>query len=198
MGSFYVNVTVRGPTQEDVIAAVGERAAYVSQTVAGCTLILDESCESQLEAEIITFAAVLSYRLHCPAFSAFVHDDDIFVYWLHRDGALLDIYNSNPGAFAPPGMTFTGPVGGNASLLASTFEVAESASLSAALQAPHGAEKYVLETSRHRDLAEALGLPPFSAGLGYHYLQRGDTPGAAASTFYATLRAAANNRWKGP
>ncbi|HWZ63358.1 MAG TPA: hypothetical protein VNX02_10080 [Steroidobacteraceae bacterium] len=198
MGSFYVNVTVRGPTQEDVIAAVSERAAYVSQTIAGCTVILDESCESQLEAEIITFAAVLSYRLHCPAFSAFVHDDDIFVYWLHRDGALLDIYNSNPGAFAPPGMTFTGPVGGNASLLASTFEVAESTSLSGALQTPHGAEKYNLETNRHRDLAEALGLPAFSAGLGYSYLQRGDTPGAAASTFYATLRAAANNRWRGP
>jgi hypothetical protein len=198
VSSFYVNVTVRGPPQEEVIAAVADRAAYVSQSVAGCTLILDESCESQLEAEIITFAAVLSYRLHCPALSAFVHDDDIFVYWLHRDGALLDIYNSNPGAFAPPGMTFTGPVGGNASLLASTFEVAESASLSAALQTPHGMEKYVVETSRHRDLAEALGLPPFSAGLGYNYLQRGDTPGAAASTFYATLRAAANNRWKGP
>lgn len=198
MGSFYVNVTVRGPAQSDVIAAVTERAAFVSQTVAGCTLILDETCESQLEAEIITFAAVLSYRLRCPAFSAFVHDDDIFVYWLHRDGTLLDMYNSNPGAFAPPGMTFAGPAGGNASLLASTFEVAESPSLSAALQTPHGTGNYVLETNRHRDLAEALGLPPFSAGLGYNYLQRGDFPGAAASTFYATLRAAANNRWRGP
>lgn len=198
MGSFYVNVTLRGPAQSEVIAAVTERAAYVSQTVSGCTLILDESCESQLEAEIITFAAVLSYRLRCPAFSAFVHDDDIFVYWLHRDGSLLDIYNSNPGAFAPPGMSFAGPVGGNVSLLASTFEVAESASLSAALQTPHGPENYALETNRHRDLAQALGLPPFSAGLGYNSLQRGDISGPAASTFYATLRAAANNRWRGP
>jgi hypothetical protein len=77
MGSFYVNVTVRGPAQADVVAAVNERAAYVSPTIAGCTVILDDACESQLEAYIVTFSAVLSDRLHCPAISALVHDDDV-------------------------------------------------------------------------------------------------------------------------
>ena len=198
MGSFYVNVTVKGPAQSDVVAAINERAAYVSPSVAGCTLILDEACESQLEAEIITFAAVLSYRLHCPTFTVLVHDDDILAYWLHRDGSLLDWYNSNPGAFAPPGVTLTGPVGGNASLLASTFGAVESSSLVAALQTSHGPGNYVIETHRHKDIAESLGLPSFSAGLGYGYLQRGDSPGVSRDDFVATPLATANNRWRGP
>jgi hypothetical protein len=186
MGSFYVNVTLKGPAHSDIVAAINERTAYVSPTVAECTVILDEACESQLEAEIITFAAVLSYRLHCPAFTVLVHDDDILAYWLHRDGRLLDWYNSNPGVFAPPGMTPAGPIGGNASLLASTFGVSESPSLDAALQTPHGSGNYVIETHRYKDLAQLLGLPSFSAGLGYGYLQRGDSPGVSRNEFLAT------------
>src|SRR5204863_8744900 len=35
---------------------------------------------------------------------------------------------------------------------------------------------YLIEVLRHGDLAEALGLPWASVGLGYEYVSRGETP----------------------
>jgi|SRR6266566_3973991 len=35
---------------------------------------------------------------------------------------------------------------------------------------------YLIEVLRHGDLAEALGLPWASVGLGYEYVNRGETP----------------------
>jgi hypothetical protein len=35
---------------------------------------------------------------------------------------------------------------------------------------------YLIEVLRHGDLAEALGMPFGSVGLGYEYVNRGETP----------------------
>jgi hypothetical protein len=37
-------------------------------------------------------------------------------------------------------------------------------------------DDYVFAVERHSDLAEALGLPAFSVGLGYNYIQEDDLP----------------------
>lgn len=96
MGAFYVNTTVYGPAQGELAAGLSDRPAFVSPTVRRCTLILDESCDSQSQEEIISFTAVLSYRFRCPALSVLVHDDDVLFYRLHREGRVVDVYQSNP------------------------------------------------------------------------------------------------------
>lgn len=144
-------------------AALSDRSAFVSPTVRRCTLILDEACDSQSQEEIISFTAVLSYRFRCPVLSVLVHDDDALFYWLHREGRVVDVYQSNPGMFAPPGMTLAGTAGGNVEILAESFESAVTSELHDALRTPHGHNsKYVCETERHRDrcgsqLAGVLG-----------------------------------------
>ena len=54
------------------------------------------------------------------------------------------------------------------------------------LRLPHGVlgffsifskiRAYLIEVLRHRDLAEALGIPVASVGFGYEYIHRGETP----------------------
>jgi hypothetical protein len=189
MGSFYVNTTVYGRSQKEVAEVLIDRTAFVSPTVRGCTVVLDEACDSQLQEEIVSFAAVTSYRLECPALSVLVHDDDGLFYWLHRNGRFVDMYQSSPGMFAPPGITFSGPVGGNPEALAGAFGVVATRELRKALEMPHGPPpQYIVETLRHRDLVAALQLPPFSPGLGYGYFQRGDVPDVPRAEFLATGR----------
>jgi len=187
MGAFFVNTTVYGPAQGELAAGLSDRSAFVSPTVRRCTLILDEACDSQSQEEIISFSAVLSYRFRCPVLSVLVHDDDALFYWLHREGRVVDVYQSNPGMFAPPGMTLSGTAGGNVGVLAESFESAVTSELHDALRTPHGHDsKYVCETVRHRDLVAALNLPAFSVGLGYGYFQRGDISGVPTSEFLLT------------
>ena len=190
MGAFYVNTTVFGPAQGELATGVSDRPAFVSPTVCRCTLILDEACDSQSQEEIISFTAVLSYRFRCPALSVLVHDDDALFYWLHREGRLIDVYQSNPAMFSPPWMTLATTAGGNAQVLAESFESAVTSELHDALRTPHEANsKYVCETVRHRDLVAALNLPAFSVGLGYGYFQGGDVPGVPTSEFLVTTQA---------
>jgi DNA-binding YbaB/EbfC family protein len=121
MGAFYVNITLRGPQQVDVIAELKrqQRRAYVSSSVNGYTVVYDEICDTQDEDEIKSFVAALSRVFSCPALAALVHDDDVFVYWLYRDGKLLDSYNSAPGYFEGRNLK---PKGGKAELLCEIFD----------------------------------------------------------------------------
>jgi len=190
MGTFFVNTTLYGPSQRELAVGLTDRSAVISPTVRGCTVILDEACETRSQEEIISFSAVLSYRFRCPVLSLGVHDDDALFYWLHREGRFIDLYLSSADAFVPPGVTLSEPMGGNAELLAEAFGVAVTPELDAALRTPQGLDsKYVIETHRHRDLVAALDLPAFSVGLGYGHFQRGDVPGVPISEFLTTTPA---------
>ena len=47
MGNFYVNYTVRGPTQQDVAAALAGRKALVTPWQNGCVVVFDEQSDTQ-------------------------------------------------------------------------------------------------------------------------------------------------------
>jgi hypothetical protein len=98
MGFFYTSVTLKGPTQEQVIAYLHERGrdAYVSPTIQGVTVVYDHACEGQDTDLIQAVTAGLSDTFECPALAALLHDDDDFLYWLFRSGRLADEYNSQP------------------------------------------------------------------------------------------------------
>lgn len=171
MGSFYTSHVVRGPSQSQVLSWLKERPAYVSVTQSGTTVVLDAACESQDGEELAALAAGLSAQFNCPVLALLNHDDDILYFELYEGGEKTDEYNSSPGYFGE-GDPEAAPSGGDAARLASVFGVTDSVRIEAALRNPD----YVFAMERHRDLAAALGLPEFSVGLGYTYVEADDFP----------------------
>jgi hypothetical protein len=123
------------------------------------------------------------------------HDDDIWAYWLYKDGELIDRYDSNPayfdgtdpGFFAflfgsiwlqkPKSLKAAAPDGGRAPLLCEVFGVEEkTAEVEAILREESGSGGFLFEVERHENLARLLNLPECSVGLGFNYLSMGDEP----------------------
>ncbi|HUJ41021.1 MAG TPA: hypothetical protein VLW54_10770 [Candidatus Acidoferrales bacterium] len=176
MGSFYVNMTAKGPTQSQVLALLSQlgRNAFVLPTADGFTTFCDEAVDTQDDLAIRGLAQDVSRRLQCAVFAVLNHDDDILWYALFANDELLDEYDSFPTYFEG---IFSPPKGGDAALLCKVIGSRRSETdVAEILRKPHNAEGYVLETDRHAALAEALGLPSFSVGFGYRYLEMGELP----------------------
>src|SRR5579885_624820 len=101
MGSFYTNITLKGPSQEQVAAYLCERRrdAYVSPTINGVTIVYDREADEQLPGVLDSVSADLSSTFHCPAWWTLLHDSDVFLYALYVDGVRIDEYNSAPSYF---------------------------------------------------------------------------------------------------
>jgi len=171
MGNSYVNITVRGPGQREIVKVLVDqrRTAAVSPTVSGFTIIYDEKCDSQDPHRIRELTSHLTRTLSCPALAVLNHDDDILWYQLYHNGKLVDKYNSCPDcldAVEPPG-----PAGGDADKLCALMGGADVRAVESILHTASDQENaYLFELDRHQDLAEAVGLPGFAVGLGYNTL----------------------------
>lgn len=80
MGNFYVNYTLRGPSQADVAKALAGRRARVTPMHKNCVVAFDEASDSQNRNEIVKLAAKLSKKLKCAVLAVLNHDDDILWY----------------------------------------------------------------------------------------------------------------------
>lgn len=128
----------------------------------------------QDERVIHDLAREASAQLHCYVLSALNHDDDILWLSLYENGELSDVYDSFPTYFEG---YFSAPKGGDATRLCKFAATKNSEHrVEEILRKPHNGEGYVIETERHADLVAALGLPTFSVGVGYRYLERGEIP----------------------
>lgn len=177
MGSFYTNLTLRGPEQSAVAEYLGSRnrQAIVSPTVEGVTVVYDAITESQEPRRLTDLGRELSAQLDCPALAALNHDDGLLWLQLHVDGRLVDEYDSTPGYFedTSPGS----PEGGDAQALCALFEAeGRAGEVERILRRPHGPGGYAFASQRHRELAEALGIPPELVTVGYECLMRGEIP----------------------
>jgi len=99
MGNFYVNYTLRGPSQQAIAAELAGRAAIVSPEKNGCVVVFDEESDDQNDEIIAEIASRLSGKLRCALLSVLNHDDDILQYKLYSDGEMVDDYDSNPSYF---------------------------------------------------------------------------------------------------
>jgi hypothetical protein len=159
--------------------------AYVSPTVKRVTVIGEAQCDTQKEHVLDALAARLSKQFDCPALAVLNHDDDVLLYKLYIHGLPSDAYDSTPGYFE--GARSPVPKGGNARLLCTTFGAGQNADPVEKILRSRSGRGYMSEMDRHGDLAEALGLPAFSVGFGYEYLDSGELPeGLAAETLKRT------------
>jgi hypothetical protein len=171
MGNFYTNITVKGPSQQDLADFIQTqgRTAYVSNTIRGYTVIFDEKREEQDTRVLAELAAQLSSKLRCAALSVLNHDDDVLMYQLYENGKLLDNYDSCPDYFNTRAKSPRPPQGGDLKKLADTFGVEYPVDEATSILRR---DDYAFAVDRHEELARTLGMPDFVAGLGYHYLEQ--------------------------
>jgi hypothetical protein len=178
MGNFYTNVTLHGSDQNSIAEYLTQqnRTAYVSPTVNNCTVVYDEQCEAQDTDILEELASDLSKRFGCPALAVLNHDDDILWYKLFEAGRLTDEYDSCPDYFDAEAEELSMPKGGDAQKLCSVFGSAQNAAeVERVLRAPNP-DAYVFAVERHEELVKALGIPTFSVGCGYNYIEQDELP----------------------
>ncbi len=177
MGSFYTNYTLRGPSQKAVAAALAGRSALVTPEQNGCVVVFDEESEDQNQEVIAGLAGWLSEEFQCPVLAVLNHDDDILWYQLYLNGTLADEYDSSPGNFDADADADNEPAGGDAEKLCQAFGSVKVKEVAAILHPGEmDGDGYTFAMERHNDLAEALGLPEFSVGVGFEYATMGELP----------------------
>lgn len=162
MGSFYTSHTLRGPTQEAVLAYLGLRSALVSKTENRFTIVLDEACESQDIDELSALAQDLSAHFGCPVLAILNHDGSVLYYELYEDGKKSDRYNSSPSELDES--LGDAPMGGDAARLFAAFGANDTGKIESVLRR----EDYSSAVERHVDLASALGIPAYGVAVGYY------------------------------
>jgi hypothetical protein len=172
MGNFYTNYTLRGPSQQQVAAALNGRTAFVTPQENGCVVVYDEESDAQDMAVLSDLASQLSDELRCPVLAVLNHDDDILWYQLYDHGQLTDEYNSSPDYFEDIDDP-SGPTGGDAEKLCAAFGSRKVPEISSILKK---SDDYTFAVQRHEQLAHLLGIPLFGVGLGYSYIARGELP----------------------
>src|SRR5271155_2176677 len=188
MGNWYTNVSVKGAQQTDVVAALEElgRRAYVTPETSGWIVVYDQQTDEFELGILESLALSLSTRLACTALASCNADDDVLWLALYENGSLSTRYASSRKAFED-GDEFP-DVKETAQVLARVFEkpAAKNHVLSL-LRKSHGflgllsfylkiRLAYVAEVQRHLDLTNLLGMPRAAVGLGYTYVNKGETP----------------------
>ncbi len=178
MGSFYVNVTVKGPTQDVVTSYIKDKnyAAYISPTSNDLTIIYEALCDTQEFRLISDFLKDISLKLGCVAIGVVNHDDDLLAYEIYENGIMHHEYDSTPGYFSESAQA--GPEGGDAEYLCRVFDAVDNVQkVKSILRASRYDENgYSFQSDRHKDLCAALNLPLYAVGAGYNYISEGELP----------------------
>jgi hypothetical protein len=188
MGNWYTNVAVKGAQQSDVVAVLEElaRRAYVTPETSGWIVVYDQQTDDFELSILESLALTLSTRLSCTALASCNADDDVLWLALYENGILSTRYASSRKEFED-GSEFP-DLKDAAQVLARVFEKPEAKNkVLSLLRKSHGALgllslllkiriAYVVEVQRHLDLSNLLGMPRAAVGLGYTYVNKGETP----------------------
>lgn len=189
MGNWYTNICIKDSAQDAISSALGElgRRAYVTPEVNGWVIVYDQESDKFDLNELESLTKTLSARLSCTALASFNADDDVLWLGTYENGTLTTRFASERNLFED-GNEFPA-IGDVAKVLCRIFEEpGRERKVRSILLRPHSVLgllavllripfAYLAEVMRHRDLAEALGFPEGSVGLGYKYVDRGETPG---------------------
>jgi hypothetical protein len=115
MGAFYGSVQVRAEDRDRVKAAADEVARHwqirmlIGPVLNGWVGVYPEG-----SGQDGTVSRDLAQRISGDVLHFLVHDEDIFAYWLYRDGRLVDSFHSRPGYFGEKGRAEEERMVGNA------------------------------------------------------------------------------------
>jgi hypothetical protein len=188
MGNWYTNVAVKGAQQSDVVALLEElgRRAYVTPETTGWIVVYDQQTDEFDLGILESLALTLSTRLACTTLASCNADDDVLWLALYENGRLSTRYASSRKSFED-GNEFP-DIRETAQILARAFEKpAAQTQVLSLLGKSHGVLgllshylkirlAYVVEVQRHLDLSNLLGMPRAAVGLGYTYVNKGETP----------------------
>jgi len=188
MGNWYTNVAMKGAQQSDVVAALEElgRRAYVTPETSGWIVVYDQQTDEFDLGILESLALTLSTRLSCTALASCNADDDVLWLALYENGSLSTRYASSRNSFED-GAEFP-DLPETAQVLSRIFEKpAAKDQVLGVLRKTHGILgllsgylririAYVVEVQRHLDLTNLLGMPRAAVGLGYTYVNKGQTP----------------------
>jgi|SRR5580658_2813913 hypothetical protein len=188
MGNWYTNVSVKGAQQSDVVAALEElgRRAYVTPETAGWIVVYDQQTDEFDLGILESLALTLSTRLCSTALASCNADDDVLWLALYENGRLSTRYASSRKSFEDGG-EFP-DLQETAEVLARIFQKPEAKRQTLRLlRKSHGMLgllslvlkvriAYVTEIQRHLELSDLLGMPRAAVGLGYRYVNKGETP----------------------
>lgn len=172
MGSFFTNLQIRNASSKAVCAAlpkVTDARAYVSPAHNGWVTVYAEATEDQNDETLRTIAGGLSKTLKADVLAFLVHDSDIATYWLFRNGALTDEFNSAPDYFSDSvDETIRARVRGNTDALMPLCAAGTTRDqLDAVLHPPDGHPTFAEEIVT--ELAKLLGIDEARASLGFNY-----------------------------
>jgi|SRR5277367_2301497 len=188
MGNWYTNVAVKGAEQAQVVATLEElgRRAYVTPEMAGWIVVYDQQTDEFDLGILESLALTLSTRLFCTTLASCNADDDVLWLALYENGSLSTRYASSRKAFED-GDEFPDPKE-TAQVLGRVCEKPDATNHTlSVLRKSHGVLgllslyfkirlAYVVEVQRHLDLSNLLGMPRAAVGLGYTYVNKGQTP----------------------
>jgi len=208
MGNFYANFTIRIDAADAVTGTLQNAkrdAFFAHDPKTRCVVIFERETDSQDAAAIVKLGKLLSTRLNAPVIAAANEDDDVFRYWLFRDGKQIDSFDSSFEKVSE--QNFIGASGGRVVISkwdpnnpdavrasnSSTWQPAARkkderggnvALLTEAFGVPAAAEKvmkvllkeYDFVLDQHRAFCKAVGLSPWAVGGGFGYVASNQLP----------------------
>lgn len=171
MSTNYTNITLYGPNQDEVRAWCVEHgvSGYVSPMQDNITVLYENTLGEHADhpkplEPLLARGAALSAALMCPALVNVVADDNMYMYVLYLDGQMRDNYMS---------YTDKPPANGNPAVLADLFDAQDDVKR---IRAAMRRESVLSATERHKELMDALGVPPMMIDMGFDYLEEGEKP----------------------
>jgi len=175
MGLSYTNMILYKVEQQAVVSVLKKqgRIAHVSSPQDNFTVVYDKETENQNAGAIETFSAWLTKELGCTGLTSLVHDSDFYIYWLYRNGALLDLYNSLPHCPGGDPKTLCEAFDRISAIpeVQKVFQLVE--------QSNQGHEHFRLRFQGedvHRAFVQALGIPSSVSFIGYSAIENADLP----------------------
>ena len=171
-GSFYTSIIVVQADPKAVINFIKTQSlkafiVFSHSDVPTDVLVCEKGMEGQDEAYGKALAERLSKSLSGVTVYSLNHDSDILVIAIFSAGTQVFSYDSAPGYFDgkddPPFMKGIENV-------STVFPSAAISDLDKALKG-----EFIFADDRHAEIMKALGLPTYTAGLGYGYLNEPET-----------------------
>jgi hypothetical protein len=170
---YYANITLDGPAAAEIARFLTSRriVAYVAAAPKSKTVVFHEDLGAQEQT-----AGALSTHFRCPALLVMDYGGTVLLYHLYVGGEQADAYVSRPHDELEAGAESLPE--GNAAVLSAAFGMEHrTASVERILRRPtHPTKGYELAVNRHGELARALGLPQFAAGIGFRDIAVGELP----------------------